>query len=759
MSSSLSAVLRSRPIREVRGWPLTLAELSLVLLNLSAVLGLRRLFEDWEFLTPALIALFGAHLTAVVLRRLRLGSIVSVLTSMVVMVFVTTNARYGETTNFIVPTADTWSAVGDDIALAWDEFAVVKAPAPALAGFLFSLMVVLWLVATLSDLAAFRVRTVLEAVLPATTLVVFNALLGVEQWRVSTTAFFVAAACLFLLASRIAFPLSSAVPVGRSASRQPAAQLRSGLLVAGAALSVGVLAGPLLPGVDGEPVIDWKALDGGGGGRVTLSPLVDARGRLVEQSDIELFRVRTDDDTGAYWRTTALDSYSNGVWGSSYRYRAAEGALGSPDSASGVIVEAEVTIGALGDIWLPAPYEAVEIDGIDANWDAELSSLITDGDRTAEGQTYQIRSVVPTYTPERLRLASGVIPDDIRLRYTALPVDTSPRVTELGRELTDGLRTNYDRALALQDFFRQNFTYSTDVSTGHSNDRLERFLFEDRIGYCEQFAGTYAVMARAVGLPTRVAIGFTPGDRVGDEFIVRGTYYHAWPEVWIGGAWVPFEPTPGRGSPQGVAWTGVQPAQEGGFADPNAAEEENLDGGALAIPSTSFDLEQDLLDLNADDTDTAAVAADDGSSGPFLRILLVLAVIGGLGAAWWFGLPALVESRRRRRHHRAVAARGKGLEIWRDIVQALTAHGRAPLETETRREYAERVGSEGWVPGPAMTSAARQADAAQFGLEPPTDAELDELRHHRNVIVERLDARGEWADRARRRLDPRALVR
>ena len=131
MSSSLSAVLRSRPIREVRGWPLTLAELSLVLLNLSAVLGLRRLFEDWEFLTPALIALFGAHLTAVVLRRLRLGSIVSVLTSMVVMVFVTTNARYGETTNFIVPTADTWSAVGDDIALAWDEFAVVKAPAEA----------------------------------------------------------------------------------------------------------------------------------------------------------------------------------------------------------------------------------------------------------------------------------------------------------------------------------------------------------------------------------------------------------------------------------------------------------------------------------------------------------------------------------------------------------------------------------------------------------------------------------------------------
>ena len=58
-----------------------------------------------------------------------------------------------------------------------------------------------------------------------------------------------------------------------------------------------------------------------------------------------------------------------------------------------------------------------------------------------------------------------------------------------------------------------------------------------------------------------------------------------------------------------------------------------------------------------------------------------------------------------------------------------------------------------------MTAAARQADAAQFGLEPPTDAELDELRHHRNVIVERLDARGEWADRARRRLDPRALVR
>src|SRR5690606_19777157 len=82
---------------------------------------------------------------------------------------------------------------------------------------------------------------------------------------------------------------------------------------------------------------------------------------------------------------------------------------------------------------------------------------------------------------------------------------------------------------------------------------------------CEQFAGAFAAMARSIGLPARVAVGFTQGETDPAEdglYVVRGEHAHAWPEVYLAGAgWVAFEPTPGRGMPFAESYTGVEPAQ------------------------------------------------------------------------------------------------------------------------------------------------------------------------------------------------------
>lgn len=77
---------------------------------------------------------------------------------------------------------------------------------------------------------------------------------------------------------------------------------------------------------------------------------------------------------------------------------------------------------------------------------------------------------------------------------------------------------------------------------------VSEFLAQRR-GYCEQFAGTYAAFARAVGLPSRVVVGYTPGELRDDgRYYVQGKHAHAWPEIYFDGVgWVPFEPTPGRG--------------------------------------------------------------------------------------------------------------------------------------------------------------------------------------------------------------------
>ena len=104
--------------------------------------------------------------------------------------------------------------------------------------------------------------------------------------------------------------------------------------------------------------------------------------------------------------------------------------------------------------------------------------------------------------------------------------------------------------MALQDWFRTNFDYSLDSPAGHGDDALVDFL-ESGVGYCEQFAGAYAAMARSLGIPARVAVGFTPGNEDPDDpglYRVLGRHAHAWPEVYFPGTgWVAFEPTPGRG--------------------------------------------------------------------------------------------------------------------------------------------------------------------------------------------------------------------
>ena len=164
------------------------------------------------------------------------------------------------------------------------------------------------------------------------------------------------------------------------------------------------------------------------------------------------------------------------------------------------------------------------------------------------GERFTIVSVTPDFTTADLRAATtDNPPDEISL---GLPDDVPDTVSDVAAEVTTGATTDYDRLIALQNWFRNNFEYSAEVQSGHGNDALENFL-QIRRGYCEQFVATFAVMARTLGIPSRVAVGYTRGELRSDGwYSVFGRNAHAWPEIWFDGiGWVPFEPTPPRGAP------------------------------------------------------------------------------------------------------------------------------------------------------------------------------------------------------------------
>ncbi|MEL7210595.1 MAG: DUF3488 and transglutaminase-like domain-containing protein, partial [Actinomycetota bacterium] len=311
--------------------------------------------------------------------------------------------------------------------------------------------------------------------------------------------------------------------------------------------------------------------------RVVVSPFVNIQSRLVQQTDIELFTVASEQPS--YWRLAGLDTYDNDIWKVAGNFSPESGQLPGQSVAGGQRDEViqDFSISALSAIWLPAAFAPAQIENAtaDVTWNAETSSLTVANDvPSSDGVQYTLTSLVPRFTSTELRAASDFVPPEVAERYLPLP-EVPPLVRLEAERITAGAETRYDKMLALQQHFR-SFEYSVSLSP-RVGDPIEQFLNE-RVGFCQQFAGTFAVMARLLGIPARIAIGFTWGDPVDETedgrkiYRVTGRQTHAWPEVWFEGlGWVAFEPTPGRGAPSAVEYTQVAAAQAS-LVQPNNPE-------------------------------------------------------------------------------------------------------------------------------------------------------------------------------------------
>ena len=220
-------------------------------------------------------------------------------------------------------------------------------------------------------------------------------------------------------------------------------------------------------------------------------------------------------------------------------------------------------------------------------------------------------------------------------------------------------------------------------------------------------------MARSVGLPARVAVGFTWGEWDPDRsaYAVRGEHAHAWPEVYFAGTgWVRFEPTPGRGGPDDFAVTGRVPDQAG-FDPEDAAAADAADEDAAGLGSESAAERRPAPLARAPDAGAVTSASDsasDDAPGPaapaaVLAGVLALAVLG-MAAGLVPGSRILARHRRRAR----LADDSAGLveESWAEALSSLEMIGLGPRPSETPLELAARLRSAHEATGPVDELAA-----------------------------------------------------
>ena len=183
-------------------------------------------------------------------------------------------------------------------------------------------------------------------------------------------------------------------------------------------------------------------------------------------------------------------------------------------------------------------------------------------------RNFQATTRVSVAEPDELRETSTAdTPAIILSRYTQLPENLPQRVHDLAQELAGDLDNPYDQARTLERFLRQ-YPYSLDVEPAPPDvDPVDYFLFDLQAGYCDYYASSMVVMARSLGLPARVAVGFlsqTP-DENGVQTI-RQSNGHSWAEVYFADyGWVEFEPTAGFVSPHDTAFApewGIRPPED-----------------------------------------------------------------------------------------------------------------------------------------------------------------------------------------------------
>ncbi|WP_458116702.1 transglutaminase TgpA family protein [Arthrobacter sp. D2-10] len=545
------------------------------------------------------------------------------------------------------------------------------------------------------------------------------------------------------------------------------AHLSRGLTIGALALGIAVVLPLAIPGFNsgvfpqGARVNLWGTATG-------LNPIVTLGNDLRNPNGFGRIEYATTAEEPLYLRSVTLEDFSGQRWEPDQRLGqrvAGVEEMAGDGQPPGETVLTRIDTESFTSPWLLAPYAPVSINGLNGRWaydPGNLSILAIDGGSTAD-QDYLVESTEPVLTRERLQAIPATNPEAVPEQFLALPGSLPGIIRDTTASVVEGISNPYSQAIAIQSYLRgPSFVYSVDAPVdggydGNSLDVMARFL-ESKSGYCVHYAGTMAVMARLAGIPSRVAVGYSPGTPTGEQFLspdgVEFTEYsvnskdaHAWPELYFEGVgWVQFEPTPSRGVVPDYALSSLSPVSP-------SIDNDSLNPGVGPVPPSTA-----TPSPEAEEAETADAARESSERSSTLGVVLalLLVVLALTPMAW-----RVLRTRRRRRSVTAnTGGVGAATMAWAETVEVAADYGLAPLPTDTPRTFEQRLRERGQFDDAAAGAIVRlrrsyeEEEYAEFaGADIRTSNGWDDVQ----AVTEALRRSASLPARVRARLWPRSL--
>ena len=499
------------------------------------------------------------------------------------------------------------------------------------------------------------------------------------------------------LAALILMLLRSSAGNDRHSARRASVAVMAGVGVSAIALTVVVA--PNLP-----VSASWTVPGSG----VTIDASLRLGDDLRRPNPIQVMSLATSAETAPYLRIATLSRFNGEVWRPDREAtQSLSSGFGDPewnDELAGDDRQTSIRVLALSSDRLPVPYPAERLIGVSTGWEVMTSNRTVVSDvADASGRDYTVTSAVVRPTFEQITAVpasgGGLSADDL--------TDLPEIIGRLATEVTADSATDYEKLIALQNWFRSEFEYSVDTPVeedfdGTGAEAVAAFL-EVRSGYCVHFAGAFSLMAKTLGMPVRVVVGYLPGELTeetrGEEkvYAVMSDQLHAWPEVHFDGiGWVPFEPTATLGTPTAFA----RGATTGGTGS---------DPGQTPTPTTAPSV------APSDAPTIAPENPDEALGGEVVRQRLdptpVLLTVAGAAVALL--LPFLARIVRRAARARR-ASRGDAASAWLELRDTMVDLGLNPSDAQSPRVRARLLASERQVDAASLEALVRAIEYISY---------------------------------------------